>query len=61
MVRFRLAGDGEMIQNLGTTSGARQLELYNGRAIIRFRLSRGESVLSVSAERVRTALLTIRA
>lgn len=61
VVRFRLAGDGEMIQNLGTTSGARQLELYNGRAIIRFRLSRGESVLSVSAERVRTALLTIRA
>jgi beta-galactosidase len=60
VVRFRLAGDGEMIQNMGTTSGSRQLELYNGRAIMRVRLARGESVLSVSAERVRTAFLTIR-
>ncbi len=61
VVRFRLSGDGEMIQNLGTTSGARQLELYNGRAIVRVRLARGESVLSVSSEQVRTAFLTIRA
>ena len=61
VVRFRVAGDGDLIQNLGTTSGARQLELYNGRAVARVRLARGECVLSVSAERVGTALLTIRA
>jgi beta-galactosidase len=33
-VRFSLAGDGRLIDNLGTTRGSRELELYNGRAQI---------------------------
>ena len=61
VVRFRMAGDGELIHNLGTTSGARQLEMYNGRAVARVRLAGGECVLSVSSARVRTAFLTLRA
>jgi beta-galactosidase len=61
VIRFKLAGDGELIQNLGTTSGSRQVEMYNGRAVVRVRLAKGEAVLSAAVEGVRTALHTIRA
>jgi len=59
-VRFALAGDGELIQNLGTSTGSRQVELYNGRATIRARMKKGEAVVSVSAEKVGTAFLNVK-
>ena len=59
-VRFAIAGDGELIQNLGTSTGSRQVELYNGRAMIRARLKKGQAAVSVSAEKLPTALLTIK-
>jgi beta-galactosidase len=59
-VRFALAGDGELIQNLGTSTGSRQVELYNGRALIRARMAKGEAVVSVSAEKLGTAFVTLR-
>ncbi|HEV3202570.1 MAG TPA: DUF4982 domain-containing protein [Bryobacteraceae bacterium] len=59
-VRFALAGDGELIQNMGTASGSRQVELANGRAIIRARMNKGQSVVSVSAAGLPTAFRTIR-
>ena len=40
----RLAGDGKLIDNQGTSSGSRIVELYNGRAIIRVKLNDGKSV-----------------
>jgi beta-galactosidase len=61
VVRFGLAGDGELLQNLGTAGGSRQVEMCNGRAAIRLRIPQGEAVLSVAAEGVRTAFHTIRA
>jgi beta-galactosidase len=61
VIRFRLAGDGELIQNLGTTSGSRQVEMSNGRAVIRVHLAKGEAALSAAVKGVRTALHTIRA
>jgi beta-galactosidase len=60
-VRFALAGDGELIQNLGTSTGSRQVELYNGRALIRARIPKGEAVVSVAAAKLPTAFLTIPA
>jgi len=60
-VRFALAGDGELIQNLGTSTGSRQVELYNGRAIIRARMKKGEAVASVSAEKLPSAFFTVKA
>ena len=36
-VRFALAGDGELIDNLGTSATARKVQLYNGRAQIKIR------------------------
>ena len=59
-VRFALAGDGELIQNRGTSTGSRQVELYNGRATIRARMKKGEAVVSVSAEKVGTAFLSVK-
>lgn len=60
VIRFKLAGDGELIKNLGTTSGSRQVEMYNGRAMVRVRLAKGEAVVSAAVEGVRTALHSIR-
>ena len=61
VIRFRLAGDGELIQNLGTTSGSRQVEMSNGRAVVRVRLAKGEAVVSAAVQGVPTALHAIRA
>lgn len=33
-VRFSVAGEGELLDNLGTARGSRELQLYNGRAEI---------------------------
>ena len=56
VVRFALAGDGRLIDNLGTSITARKLELYNGRAMISVQ-RKGRSVVSVSSEGLPTAFL----
>jgi hypothetical protein len=58
-VHFAIAGDGESIRNPGTSTGSRQVGMYNGRAIIRARMKKGQAAVSVSAEKLPTALLTI--
>jgi len=47
VVTFGLAGDGKLIDNMGTASGSRVVELQNGRAIIRIKLNGGQNVASV--------------
>jgi beta-galactosidase len=49
VVEFGLAGDGKLIDNQGTSSGSRKVELYNGRAIIRVRLNDGQSIASIKS------------
>ena len=58
VVRFGLAGDGRLIDNLGTSITARKVELYNGRAVISVQ-RKGKSVVSVSADGLPTAFLNI--
>jgi beta-galactosidase len=58
VVRFALAGDGRLIDNLGTSTTARKVELYNGRAQISVQ-RRGKSVVSVSSEGLPSAFLNI--
>ena len=58
VVRFGLAGDGRLIDNLGTSTTARKVELYNGRAQISMQ-RKGRSVVSVSSDGLPTAFLTI--
>ena len=55
-VRFALAGDGELIDNLGTSITSRKVQLYNGRAQIDIK-SKGRWVVSVSSEGLPTEFL----
>jgi beta-galactosidase len=56
-VRFALAGDGELIDNLGTSITSRKVQLYNGRAQIDIR-GKGRSVISVSSEGLPTEFIS---
>ena len=58
VVRFALAGDGRLIDNLGTSITSRKVELYNGRAMISVN-KKGKSVVSVSSDGLPTAFLDI--
>ncbi len=48
MVAFGLIGDGHLIDNQGTSSGSRKVEMYNGRAIIRINTKGGKNIASVA-------------
>jgi len=56
-VRFSLAGGGRLRENLGTSTGSRKVELYNGRALATVEMERGEAVAAVSADGLPTAFL----
>ncbi|NML22206.1 glycoside hydrolase family 2 protein [Pseudoflavitalea sp. G-6-1-2] len=56
-IRFKLAGDGKLIDNLGTSSGSNYVQLYNGRAIIRVKTNGGKSVVSATVETVPSAFI----
>ena len=58
-VEFGLTGDGVLIDNLGTSSGARKVQVYNGRAIIRVKQQQGKSILSVKSVGLPTAFLNL--
>jgi len=59
VVTFGLTGDGKLLDDLGTSSGSRRVELYNGRAIIRVRTNNGKSVASVRSKDLKTAFLEL--
>lgn len=50
IVRFGLAGDGRLIDNLGTSTGSRVVQLYNGRATIQCEITNYKACVSVSSE-----------
>lgn len=56
-VRFSLAGDGRLIDNLGTSSGARLVQLYNGRAIIRVDTKNGVNTAAAKSDGIPTVML----
>ncbi len=58
-VRFKLAGDGQLIDDLGTSSGSNYVQLYNGRAIIRVRTQQGRSVVSATVEGIPSAFVEL--
>jgi len=51
-IRFGLTGDGKLIDNLGTSSGSRYVQSYNGRAVIRVKMNSGKSVISAKVDGV---------
>ncbi|MEO8404183.1 MAG: glycoside hydrolase family 2 TIM barrel-domain containing protein [Chitinophagaceae bacterium] len=58
-IRFGLTGDGKLIDDQGTSSGSRYVQLYNGRAIIRIKTNNGKSVMSAKVEGVETVMLEL--
>jgi beta-galactosidase len=59
-IRFGLTGDGSLLDNSGTSTGSRSVELFNGRAEISFLAHDGTSVISARAKSIPTAFLTLR-
>ena len=59
VVHFGIAGDGTLIDDLGTSTAARVVELYNGRATITLKRNGGKSEVSVSSKDVPTAFLQV--
>ena len=58
-VLFAINGDGALLDNLGTSTGSRVVELYNGRAEISLSRNSGKSVVSVASKGVPTAFFTV--
>ena len=58
-VEFGITGDGTLIDNQGTSSGSRKVELYNGRAIIRVKTNAGNSVASARSKDLPTVFLNL--
>ncbi len=59
IVTFGLTGDGKLLDNLGTSSGSRKVELYNGRAIIKINTNKGKNVASVKSAGINTATIEL--
>lgn len=58
-ITYEIAGDGQLIQNQGTSTGSRILQSFNGRTRIRAIRNGGKSVVAVKAEGVPTVLLEL--
>jgi beta-galactosidase len=58
-VRFSLAGVGRLIDNLGTSTGSRLVEMYNGRAQISIARNGGASTVSGVSEGISPAFVFI--
>ena len=56
-IEFSLAGDGELLQNQGTTTGSRRIQAANGRATIRLRSLSGPCVVSAKCGTIPSALI----
>lgn len=58
-IRWGLTGDGQLIDDLGTSTGSRRVQAYNGEALIRVRNRNGHSVISAAVEGLPTVFLNL--
>jgi beta-galactosidase len=58
VVRFSLAGEGKLIDNLGTSRGSRELQLYNGRAEISV-AHKGGCTVGIASDGLPSAFLNL--
>lgn len=61
VVRFSLAGAGRLIDNLGTSSGSRVVQMCNGRARIAIERGAGAATVGVTSDGLAPGLVTIKA
>ena len=48
-IEFSLAGAGSLMDDLGTSSGSRRVQAYNGRAVIRIKTNKGSSIAGANS------------
>ena len=58
-IEFILSGDGNLIDNLGTSTGSRKVQAYNGRAIIRVKKNSGKNIIGVKSKGLETVFLNL--
>lgn len=58
-IHFSLAGDGILLDNLGTSSGSSKVQAYNGRAIIKLKTNYGKNIICVQSPSLPTVFLTL--
>lgn len=54
LIEFECIGDGHLIDNLGTSSGSRKIQLANGQAHIKVKLNKGKSIVTVKSKDMNT-------
>ncbi|MDP4209006.1 MAG: glycoside hydrolase family 2 TIM barrel-domain containing protein [Bacteroidota bacterium] len=59
MVEFSLNGDGRLLDNLGTSTGSRKVQVYNGRAIIRVKTNNGRNIAGIKSQGMKTVFLEL--
>ena len=59
IVHFGITGDGRLLDNLGTSTGSRLVQLYNGRAQISLQLNGRTAMASVSSQGLKTVFLDV--
>lgn len=59
IIRFSAIGDGELLVDLGISSGSSQVEMYNGRALIKFKKGNGKAVVRAVVDKVEAVFLEI--
>lgn len=58
-IEFGCAGAAELIDNLGTITGSRKLQLYNGRAVISIKMKGDKAVASVTSDGIDSAFVEL--
>jgi beta-galactosidase len=58
-VEFIFTGDGKLLDNLGTSSGSRKVQAYNGRAIIKAVINGSQAVAGVKSPGLETIILKL--
>lgn len=58
-INWSVSGDGTLLDDLGTSSGSRKVQAYNGRALISIKTNGGKSVAAVQSPGLPTAFLNL--
>jgi beta-galactosidase len=58
-IRFEAVGDGQLIKDLGISTGSGKVQAYNGRAKIRLLKNNGKSIVAVKSNNLKTVFVTV--
>ena len=60
VVHFSLAGDGKLIDNLGTVTASKKVQVANGRVTIKVKLNHGVNALAVKSKGLKTKIINLK-